>query len=147
VTYRKEIKAYVQQAGRVRLQWERETQGCMPLEMVPLPYAAMPSRHAKTAPPEHGKSNGRAMAMDPRRWAASEASTVRTAPELPSPLHMDPSFLPGGQGEGMGGDGEALEPWSDSKLFSLQQTIEQRRQAMGSRGGGGAPSTASSAVR
>ena len=104
--YKVEIQKYVQEAGRLRVRWEKETQGAIPIEYVSLPRTADPNKPRSLAPRSAPSTTTAAAAMAPPLIALVPRSPMSS--------------------------GDHLDPWSDEKLLSLQQNIQiQKKQQSG----------------
>lgn len=133
-TYRKEVKRVMDEAQALRLRWEKETRGAMPLELVPLPYTYPPrgGRQSQSAPLRQRPSpSGRAVVSEggskaERLHFDGSELQVPPVPSIPPPdidvslldLHLPP-----------GSAAEPHEPWSDAKVAGLTQALDERRRS------------------
>lgn len=136
-SYNGAVKRYMQQAQSLRLQWEKETRGALPLELVPLPtlLRADPTRLTQSAPLHRRRSpsEGHVAQLDPRtvqsEGGGREGPLAFEAPftAIPAPLVPPPEIsvslldMPTAASE--------HEPWSGAKLTQLHHALEQRRRS------------------
>lgn len=111
--YKVELDKYVQEAGRLRVRWEKETQGAIPIEYVPLPRAITGTK-ARTASQPYSAPTG----LD--RGDSRPLPAAAMVPPLIPLVPQSPSSTAG----------EPPEPWSDEKLMSLQQNIQIQKQQL-----------------
>lgn len=145
--YRREIQKYMGQASKLRMLWEKDTHGALPIEMVPLPFDFVHEKRLTKSAPSHqgaGRRHSSSSSSNNRQIASQGEAKQGNLHFMPfpsttsGPTGIEPSVVDQRFLESRGrmmekednnrprnNNNDAEEPWSEEKIRQLHENIAE----------------------